>query len=87
MFTHYIVGEHKWYDITEDMKCEDAFPFFLLYGPSWGPFGWENSWGRKPFDGRLLGWGFSLKGFVKGSQVEHPKPEDLEVRIIFSESY
>ena len=56
------------------------FPFFLLYGPSWGPFGWATSRGRQPLAGRLVGWGFLSRGFVEGAQVEHPKPKQPEVR-------
>ena len=25
------LGQHYWYDISNDMDCEDFFPFFLLY--------------------------------------------------------
>lgn len=35
------MGQHYWYDISRNMKCEDFFPVFLLYnGDKLNGFGW-----------------------------------------------
>jgi len=40
----YGMGQHYWYDISNDMDCEDFYPVFLLYnGGELNAFGWATS--------------------------------------------
>jgi len=50
------MGQHYWYDISQDLSCDDLFPAFLLYNTK----------------GQLFGWGFVSDANVPGKRVEHP---------------
>ena len=50
------MGTHYWYDISNNMPCDDMFPAFILYNKS----------------GELVAWGFVSDVDIPGSRVEHP---------------